>query len=168
MPIPDNGGLVEKEEQKRDRSVHLETDLPTNWWQTYFSGQKWVKIPQMCGSWQVSLRSSQCPQEKSRERADKLWMSKIVTIGTREAEQEHMRGTTGGQKMYIRDSWDEQQMDYWGPTPNWEYVIRNVLLTNDIKQIFHARLAPNWNSPWSFRKWDKTTLLKWQLNFLFS
>ena len=24
-----------------------------NEWQTYCSGQKWVKIPQMCGSWQV-------------------------------------------------------------------------------------------------------------------
>ena len=45
------------------------------------------------------LRFSQCPQVKGRGRVEELEKSKRGTRGTREAEQEQMRGTTGGQKM---------------------------------------------------------------------
>ena len=37
-----------------------------------------------------------------QRRVEELKKSKRGTIGTREAEQKHMRGTTGGQKMYNR------------------------------------------------------------------
>ena len=44
--------------------------------------------------------------------------SKRGTRNTLEAEQEHMRGTTGEQKMYSRGARDEQQRYNRGPTPN--------------------------------------------------
>ena len=54
----------------------------------------------------------QCPQAQGRGRLEELKKSLRGTRGTREAEQEHMRGTTGGQKMYSRGTctWNEQQM----------------------------------------------------------
>ena len=55
------------------------------------------------------MRSSQCPQVKGRGRVEELKKSKRDTIGTKEAEQEHMRGKPGGQKMYSRGTKDEQQ-----------------------------------------------------------
>ena len=55
------------------------------------------------------MRSSQCPQVKGRGRVEELKKSKRDTIGTKEAEQEHMRGKPGGQQMYSRGTKDEQQ-----------------------------------------------------------
>ena len=42
------------------------------------------------------MRSSECPQAKGRGRVEELKKSKRGTRGTREAEQEHMRGTNRG------------------------------------------------------------------------
>ena len=46
---------------------------------------------------------------KGRGSIDELEKHKRGTKGTREAEQEHMRRTTEGQKMYHRGTQDEQQ-----------------------------------------------------------
>ena len=43
----------------------------------------------------------------SEEELDK---SEIGTTGTREAEQEHMRGTTGGLRVHSRSTKDEQRI----------------------------------------------------------
>ena len=51
---------------------------------------------------QGTLRSPQCPQVKGRGRVEELKKCKRGTTGTREAGQEHITGTTGGQKMYTR------------------------------------------------------------------
>ena len=48
------------------------------------------------------MRASQSPQVKSRRRVEELKKSMRGTRGTRDAEQEHIRGTTGVQKMYNR------------------------------------------------------------------
>ena len=64
------------------------------------------------------LRSSQCPQVRGWGRVEELQKSKRGMRDTREAEQEHMRGTTGGQKMYSRSTWDEQQRYNRVPTLN--------------------------------------------------
>ena len=80
------------------------------------------------------LRSSQCPQVKVRGRVEELWKSKRGTRGSREAEEEHMIGTTGGQKMYSRGIRDEQQKYNRGPTP-WPYTelrIHNTLNSSSI------------------------------------
>ena len=45
---------------------------------------------------------SQYPQVRGRGRVEELQKSKRETRGTREAEQDHVRGTTGGQKMHNR------------------------------------------------------------------
>ena len=58
-------------------------------------------------------RSCQCPQVKGRGRVEEL--KKRGTRGTREAEQEHMRGTTEGQNMYSRSTLG---MSIRGPIPN--------------------------------------------------
>ena len=52
------------------------------------------------------LRSSQFHQVKSRGSVEELKQRERGTRGTREAEQENMRGTTGGQKMYSRGTFD--------------------------------------------------------------
>ena len=64
------------------------------------------------------LRSSQYPRMKGRGRIEGFKNSKRGTRGTKEAEQEHMRGATGGQKMYYRGTRDEQQRYNRGPTLN--------------------------------------------------
>ena len=62
-----------------------------------------------------TLRSSQCPQVQGRGREEELQKSKRGTGGKGEAEQGHMRGTTGENKMYSRGTQNEQQM-YSGGT----------------------------------------------------
>ena len=61
------------------------------------------------------LRSSQCPQVQGRGREEELQKSKRGPGGTGEAEQRHLRGTTGENKMYSRGTQNEQQM-YSGGT----------------------------------------------------
>ena len=53
---------------------------------------------------------------KGRGRVEEVKKSKRGTRSTREAEQEHMRGTTEVQKMFNSGTRDEQQSR--GPTPN--------------------------------------------------
>ena len=48
------------------------------------------------------LKSSQCPQVKGEGRVEELKKSRRGTRGTKDAEQEYIRETTGGQKMYNR------------------------------------------------------------------
>ena len=49
--------------------------------------------------------------------------NKRGTRATLEAEQEHIRGITRGQRMYSRGTRDEQQRYNRCPTPNREYII---------------------------------------------
>ena len=58
------------------------------------------------------LRFSQCPQVKGGGRVEELKKSKRSTMGTREAKQEHMRGTTGD----IRCTTEVQKMSSPGTT----------------------------------------------------
>ena len=52
--------------------------------------------------------SSMSPVERQKEgRVEELKMSKRGTRGTREGEQEHIRVTTGGQKMYNRSTTED-------------------------------------------------------------
>ena len=46
------------------------------------------------------------------------WHCSEWILRTNYSKQEHMRGTTGEQKMYSRITWDEQQRFSRGTTPN--------------------------------------------------
>ena len=48
------------------------------------------------------MRASQCPLVEGRSSVEELDKSERGTTGTTEAEQEHMRGTTGGQRVQQR------------------------------------------------------------------
>ena len=76
-----------------------------------------------------SLRSSKYPQAKGRVRVEELKKSKRGTRGTIEAEQEHLRGTTGDRrctaevpKMNNRGTTEVQQRPY----SELEYIIPSI------------------------------------------
>ena len=58
---------------------------------------------------------SQLPQVKGRGRVEELKKCKRGTRDIREMEQELMRGTTGGQKMYNRGTTEVHQRPYSKP-----------------------------------------------------
>ena len=77
------------------------------------------------------MRSPQCHQVKDRGRVEELKKRKRGTRGTREAEQGHMRETTGG----------EQQWYNRGTTPNCEYIIQKNKFSVR-KNRLHQRVPP--------------------------
>ena len=87
------------------------------------------------------MRSPQCHQVKDRGRVEELKKRKRGTRGTREAEQGHMRETTGGQKMYSRGTLGEQQRYNRGTTPNCEYIIQKNKFSVR-KNRLHQRVLP--------------------------